>query len=970
MLKQLAILTLLFSWTITFAQEPIRYTTKQGLPSNHIYDIQEDADGFMWFATNRGLAKFDGETFKTFTIQDGLPNNDTWLLELDAQGKLWYFSKSSYQGYILNDSIYKLQTADKKVISPRYIYKDKGSISFYSAYGMQAVKENKIKSAGIYTKLNQYQINEKLLKETKKKEFYQRSAVFNPDNNGLALFSQAEIHFYNYNIDYITSIEQKLPDSYTTHRIDNRGSLYKNVSFNAFDAGFIFTNFKSKTAKYISFDTYTDLEIINYFKCKGLKNEIQVSIPGHLLIFNYDLEHVDSYSFPKIPNNRISYKDSNGNIWLADFTSGVTYIPNTHLQSNYYLQGKKTQKLGVINHQLIAGINNDGFYKYSKSKNSFEGIVKNIGSSNGEIYKIKSNPNYLISGLRSFEYTNNNVKQIELKTIRGSDAEKHYSFKDITHFNNIDYFVSANYIVEKENNKNKIKITKSGLSQSIVFNEELYFSGSDGLHRLEKDSLVKPFINSDLVNTPIKTMTASNDHLWVGTDGRGIYCYNQEGAKHLKDTDGLSVQRIIYKNNDLWLATQKGAIKVALNNDSIEASKIIDSFYEADGLLQNNTNDIYLEDNFLFAASDIGLAKLNLKSEIYEQPPKLYFKSQADTINFENKKRDFIAITFASQNYSNQENLKYEYRLLPNQSDWTSTASKALNFTNLSPDLYTIEVRGTDQHGNVGNIKKYLNVLPKWWQTKLALFCFGLLAICFLIALIALLKKRIRNKERNKAEQDKRLVGLELQALRSQMNPHFVHNSLNAIQYFIQRKEVELSEDYLVKFSKLIRLFFEYSRRQTIAIEEELELLTYYLEIEKLRFEEKLEFKITVSENIDQEEQFIPSMLLQPLLENAVNHGLFHKQGNGMVEVDFIQLDENTIKVTVKDDGIGIHKAKKIYKHSSKNYQSNSSAVLQERLDLLNLSKEWEISYIIEDRSNINNEEGTLVILTFKHLIV
>ena len=77
MLKQLVILVLFCSWAISFSQEPIRYTTKQGLPSNHIYDIQEDVNGFIWFATNRGLVKYDGETFKTFTIKDGLPNNDT-----------------------------------------------------------------------------------------------------------------------------------------------------------------------------------------------------------------------------------------------------------------------------------------------------------------------------------------------------------------------------------------------------------------------------------------------------------------------------------------------------------------------------------------------------------------------------------------------------------------------------------------------------------------------------------------------------------------------------------------------------------------------------------------------------------------------------------------------------------------------------------------------------------------------------
>lgn len=211
-----------------------------------------------------------------------------------------------------------------------------------------------------------------------------------------------------------------------------------------------------------------------------------------------------------------------------------------------------------------------------------------------------------------------------------------------------------------------------------------------------------------------------------------------------------------------------------------------------------------------------------------------------------------------------------------------------------------------------------------------------------------------------------KMNNIESVALRSQMNPHFVHNSLNAIQYFIQRNEVELSENYLVKFSKLIRLFFEYSRQQTISISDEIELLTNYLEIEKLRFEEKLKYKITVCENIDPDNQVISSMILQPIVENAVNHGLFHKKGKGLVSVNFKKINETEFEVIVKDNGIGIHKAKKIYKHSPKNYQSNSSEVLQERIELLNQSKDRNITYKIEDLSDSSNETGTLVTLTFK----
>ena len=161
MLKHIFILLLLCSFAKINAQEPIRYTTKQGLPTNHVYDMVEDENGFMWFATKQGVVKYDGESFKTFTIKDGLPNNDTWLLELDYQGRLWYFSKSAYQGYIKNDSIYKFSTAKAEVITPRFIFKTKDSLWFYGTSGLQTFSDTTIINTGFYNNETAKKINGK-----------------------------------------------------------------------------------------------------------------------------------------------------------------------------------------------------------------------------------------------------------------------------------------------------------------------------------------------------------------------------------------------------------------------------------------------------------------------------------------------------------------------------------------------------------------------------------------------------------------------------------------------------------------------------------------------------------------------------------------------------------------------------------------------------------------------------------------
>ena len=442
--------------------------------------------------------------------------------------------------------------------------------------------------------------------------------------------------------------------------------------------------------------------------------------------------------------------------------------------------------------------------------------------------------------------------------------------------------------------------------------------------------------------------------------------YNEDKVTHLKHTDGFSVQKIIKKDDNLWLATNNGVHQLSLNKNDLENSKITNSFYDSDGLLQNNTNDIYIENDTLYAASDIGLAKITTNNGIYKQQPKLYFKTKKDTLSFAKEARDNISVNYALQDFANQDYVKYQYRLLPNQKNWTTTTTKVLNFSNLSPNLYQLEVKATDQHFNETIATQYINVLPKWWETFLAKFgltAFGVFCFLFIIKVI---KVQIQKKEKSKAQLDKKIAGLELQALRSQMNPHFVHNSLNAIQYFIQRNEVELSEDYLSKFSLLIRLFFEYSRRQNISLKEEIELLENYLTIEKLRFEEKLTYQIDVDDNLEIEDLVIPSMILQPIVENAVNHGLFHKKENGKITISFNFIDEKTYQVKVIDDGIGIHKSKEIYKNSAKNYRSSSTEVLKERLHLLEQSKMWEIEYNLIDLSEVKEKEGTEVSITFK----
>ncbi len=255
----------------------------------------------------------------------------------------------------------------------------------------------------------------------------------------------------------------------------------------------------------------------------------------------------------------------------------------------------------------------------------------------------------------------------------------------------------------------------------------------------------------------------------------------------------------------------------------------------------------------------------------------------------------------------------------------------------------------------------------------LGAFVFMTVITIGIISLFITFNKRknqlLQEKLEDQLEAQKRQHNSELNALRSQLNPHFVHNSLNAIQYYIQRNEVEISEDYLTKFSKLMRLFFDYSRKKQITLEEEISFLKKYLQIEKLRFEEKLNYKITVDHKLDTDVHLIPTMLLQPMIENAVNHGIFHKPEPGLIEISF-QLDPASkgFLLSIIDDGIGLKKSKELHNKNKASTKAHSSEVIKERISILNDSKEWDITYQIIDRSQDSKITGTAIFMTFKQL--
>jgi LytS/YehU family sensor histidine kinase len=227
--------------------------------------------------------------------------------------------------------------------------------------------------------------------------------------------------------------------------------------------------------------------------------------------------------------------------------------------------------------------------------------------------------------------------------------------------------------------------------------------------------------------------------------------------------------------------------------------------------------------------------------------------------------------------------------------------------------------------------------------------------------------------ERRKLQYEKeqsytnKIVDLEQQALKAQMNPHFIFNCLTAIQHFVNKEDVYSANMYLSSFAKLIRKTLDLSGEQYISLDKEVGYLKNYIQLEKMRFQDQFNYVITVAEGIDVFSVVIPPMLLQPIIENAIRHGLRYKEINeGMLTVDFT-MNGNVLICQIDDNGIGIQRSRELKTTSHVEYQSKGMKLTESRINAINMISSKTISMEVKDKYDAKgNAMGTLVIIKFE----
>jgi uncharacterized membrane protein YciS (DUF1049 family) len=267
-----------------------------------------------------------------------------------------------------------------------------------------------------------------------------------------------------------------------------------------------------------------------------------------------------------------------------------------------------------------------------------------------------------------------------------------------------------------------------------------------------------------------------------------------------------------------------------------------------------------------------------------------------------------------------------------------------------------------------------LNAAQVTYQNRLIQYILGAgFLILSLIAGIFYLNFKRKQKENllltneiklQESEFQSKLAETEMTALRAQMNPHFIFNCLNSIKLFTLQNNADAASNYLTKFSKLIRLVLENSRSEKVTLENELTMLQLYMEMEAMRFNEKVQFKINIDEEIDAHFIHIPPLLLQPYIENAIWHGLMHKEEGGTVLLDLTMKNDNMLQVTITDDGIGRTAAAALKSKSATKNKSFGLKMTSERIGLINQLYKSDTQVRIEDLVDDKGEAtGTKVII-------
>lgn len=952
------------------------YDNKVGLNSPEIFTVFIDSRGFIWLGGADGLTRFDGKNFKNYNKTDGLVDNFVLTISEDNNNNLLIGTKkgiSVFNGHSFKTLKIRYKNAETKKISFQSILcSSNGKIYAGSVLGL-FVYNSKTHTFDFENRVNDF-VSE-IIEED--------DVIYLTTAKGLYLIKNNKIK--NIKLDNTKGTNSLTAIKSDFNRVKWIGATNGILKCSKSDTDKYFTNLKSKS--YIQ-----DILIARDSSILFTSNSSEVLVYKNSRFKSYDLT-------PYIQKATISkaVQDNTGNFWLVT-SSGFVKMYRPILKKHFL---SDTIKLPIAS--LAVDANKHVFL------GSINGLIKYDGKNINYFYPRKNPDDLFITALtpidsallvgtfsgKVFQFKKNKFTLLD-SSLNSGDCV--YKIVPVT--KNEYWFCEGTRVVHFKNKKStphyfsfpSTDYTQSGLKDS---KGHIWFANINTLS-VFKNNTFTDVNDKGIVYDQFATLSEDkNNTIWVGTYGNGLLKYNGKHFTNISKTNGLCdnfISSSYYDKikNILWIGTMNGISKINLDNESniVSIDNLINNpNTESFGCVQNAVEKLP-NGNILFSIGEelyeydysrenkiTSQLKLSLQGiKINYQTINLNEFTNVDnwsnvplnlTLPFEKNK---ISFDFVAIDYNFANTLKYSWKLEGIEKEWTPlTENNSVSFTNLPGGNYTFRVRATNEHGEYSNEIMYsFTILPPFYQTWwfLPLLLIILFTIAYLNSEYQI--KKVKAEEKTKTENFKRLAELELKAMRAQMNPHFMFNTLNSIQDIVLNKDDEKARIYLADFALMMRMILENSTQKEISFEKEIEFIQLYLKMEVLRFETKFRIIFNISEELELSHLKIPPMLIQPYIENAINHGLMHKTENGLLTISFEIETRNEIeclKCTILDNGIGRKKAKEYAAWKTKKHQSMATEITNERLQLLNgihTTKGFEVT--IHDLENETHEAlGTKV---------
>jgi len=985
----------------------VNYTFKDGLPPDEVYWIKEGSDGLLWVGCDKGLVSYDGVSFKKYKAPKARNKSITGIFE-DSKGTIWCHNFAGQIYYIKQGELHLFEAfeawekaAKGNVIASLVLENDILRIESAFNIWLYDIATERLQKLGdkyfLLNNGNKIFLNGITAPYSEINEI--KTPYYCPECFCIPKSSRTRGHEPRMGFTKSQTLELLYVYNYF-----GRGWQSKKGRINekGIKVPFIFL-IQKDTLQALFFPpeiaVYGTNFIVNKVKIID-KNTLYLSTSEGLFIWNMMNNKVQHFFKGKVLSD--SFFDSEGNLWLSSLGKGLFFVPRLALRVQDKLtKNKVIYQIETDQHgNVLMGYDDGSIIYWDPSENKvllekafpIRKRIKNI------IYNEKED-NYWITTEKKTHLFDPLKLEILPKRKLGP------AICDMA-FDNLGNVAAAmGHGANILTNSDKIKLPESWKEKSSWESYQRQFKGGSSgyvvlvpggnrTYSILFQSVpeytiwvgtvskllyyskgvpieVKDKKGAKIIATCLEPMNDST--FWVGTLEDGLYCIqNRAVIKHIRIQRGISYnekQELKINKNILWAVSTSGIIRYDLTTDSLTI------WDNGNGLPSWNVFDIAFIGDKIYAATKEGLVSMPMDLEmnvakpvmkmtqimvndsIYPIQSTYQLKSDENTLKIQ-----FRGISFRSQN-----NFRYEYRLLGVEENWNnvSSASNIVNYPDLSPGNYTFQavfVKADGSRSEPLNIAFLISApfYAEWW--------FIILSTVFVILIISWFYKRQINKikaqneeklERSRLERDIRIS--ELKALKAQLNPHFMFNALNSIQDYIIQNERELASDYLGMFSDLMRLYLNHSQEGQLSLKEEINSLKLYLELEAIRMDGDFSYSIQMDRKIDAYEMEIPTMLVQPYVENAIKHGLFRKKGAKQIEIYFEQPDPSFILAIIRDNGIGRAAAEKHKKHQFNRHKSFATAANNSRLELLNYGRNSSIKAEIVDLEEFGIAKGTEV---------